>query len=167
MSTTPSVTYTPPFYILFRGDVYDTLCVAPNGSGLNAGLVLVPLDANVVNPAALWQYGSDGALYQYNGGSTPTLCIGYIGQPDTTPQLQLVEPPTDGDTTKQWFLVSDPAALILNGYDKSYSMNDVGGRGNAGDQVAIYQTPSKLTSNIEWAYVVYPNVPGQTPTMTQ
>jgi hypothetical protein len=155
-----AVTYTPPFYILFRGDVFDTLCLAPQGSGPSAGLVLTSLNANILNTAALWQYGSDQNLYQYNGGNAPTLCIGYVGQPDTHPQLQLVQP-VAGDTTKQWVLVSNPAALIMNGYDTNFCMNDVGGKGNAGDQVSIYETPSPLTSNIEWAFAVYPNLPGQ------
>jgi hypothetical protein len=169
-----TLTFTSPCFILYRPNLYQTLCAGVASPGSVGALIeLQVLDPTGENSAQLWLYGSDQRIYQYPaGGGSPSLCIGLDGQAGSGNQLQLVTPQTSPeDHTQQWQIVTGVAGataapIIYNGPSYSggtiYCMNDAGGKGLPGDAVIIFPcNPFNLTANVEWSLAIYPNIPGQ------
>jgi hypothetical protein len=152
---TMAITFMDPAVILFRGDVYRTLCVQASTPGTGATLELQAVDGN---PLQLWQYGSDGRIYQYDGTGNPQICIDVAGE--ASQELQLITSAVDSSRLLQtWSLSTSAPSLTNNGAGNQYCMNDQGGNGNPGDAVIIFANTT--TDNIEWAFAIYPSFPNQ------
>ena len=150
-----AITYMDPAVLLFRGDVQLTLCVQASTPGTGATLELQPVDGN---PLQLWQYGSDGRIYQYDGTANPQICIDVSGE--ASQELQLITSAFDDSRDLQrWTLSTSVPNLTNIGAGNAYCMNDSGGNGNIGDAVIIF--PNGTEDNIEWAFAIYPYFPNQ------
>ncbi len=144
-----------PAVILFRGDVYETLCVQASTPGTGATLQLQPVDGNQLQ---LWQDGSDGRIYQYDGTSNPQFCVDVSGE--ASQELQLITSAFDDSRDLQRWTLSTSVPSITNvGAEDAYCMNDSGGNGKVGDAVII--CANSTTNNVEWALSIYPSFPNQ------
>jgi hypothetical protein len=152
-----ALTLMDPAVILFRGDIFSTLCVEADGTGQNIALSLRTVDPTGNTHAQLWQYGSDQRIYQYDGTASPAFCIGLNGAVQEENALILVTPSTT-DTTQQWSLQTTVPS-ITNVPNAGYCMNDASGLGRVGDQVIIF--PNTETDNVVWSFAIYPQFPNQ------